>query len=252
MPARSRSAQDGIPLPGGPRDREEKDARRQTDRDAGQSQRSHGCPHQHAALDGTLGAGRARLPKEDHSAHLDEAGEREGPRHAEQHQGGNRGQGNASRRVHGVKEPQEHEPFADESVEWRKTANGGCPEREEPGCPRHRAPEPAKAAHLPGARGVQHRTGAEEKKGLEQPVIPYVQEPAGQGEEPPRGIAVLRGDERKAEADEDDADVLHAVVGEEPLEVVLAERERDSQHRAHDPERPPQPIRPRAAPASTR
>ena len=37
--------------------------------------------------------------------------------------------------------------------------------------------------------------------------------------------------QRQTEADEDDADVLHRVVGEQPLQVVLHQRVQHAQHR---------------------
>ena len=124
-------------------------------------------------------------------------------------------------RRHRVEQAEIDQPFADKTVERRQTGNGHRAEREQARRPRHRAPESAEPAHFARAGGVQHRTGAEEQKRFEQPVIPHMQQRAGQREPAPRGIAVRRGDHREAEADEDDADVFDAVIREQPFEIVL-------------------------------
>jgi hypothetical protein len=131
--------------------------------------------------------------------------------------------------AHGVEEAEVDEPLADETVERRQAGNRDRTEGEEPGRPRHRSPESAELTHLAGAGGVQDGAGAEEEQGLEEAVIPDVQERAGEGELPPGGVGVFGGDEGAAETDENDADVFDAVVGEEAFEVVLAEGEGDAE-----------------------
>ena len=51
----------------------------------------------------------------------------------------------------------------------------------------------------------------------------------------PRGL--FHGDQREAEPDENDADVFHAVIGEQAFQIVLAQRERDAEHRADHAQR---------------
>ena len=67
-------------------------------------------------------------------------------------------------------------------------------------------------------------------------MVPDVQERPGEAEHhqirPPEGAP----EQRQADAHADDADVLDAVVREQPLEVVLADGEGDAEHARHDPE----------------
>jgi hypothetical protein len=135
------------------------------------------------------------------------------------------------------------QPLADETVQGRQAADGHGAEGEKSCRPGHGPPQAAQAAHLPGARGVQHGARAQKEQGLEEPVIPDMEQPAGQGQDSPLRAPLVHGDHGEAQADEDDADVLHAVVGQQTLQVVLAQREGHSEDRAgasepgHDPAR---------------
>ena len=79
---------------------------------------------------------------------------------------------------------------------------------------------------------MEHRARAKKEQRLEEPVVPDVQETTGEGEPAPGGVAIFHRHECEPEAKENDADVFDAVVGEQALEIVLAERERHAEHRA--------------------
>ena len=96
----------------------------------------------------------------------------------------------------------------------------------------------------------EHGAGAEEQQALEQRVIEHMQQRRGEGERRrPRHAIRLEG-ERQAEAHDDDADILDAVVGEQALQVVLHQRVQDPHDAGHPGDRqhheaPPPVRRPR-------
>ena len=99
--------------------------------------------------------------------------------------------------------------------------------------------------HVTLSRRHQNSPGAEEEQALEQAVIEYVEQRGCQRQRRGGRHVVRRKGEREAEADEDDADILDGVVGEQPLEVVLhqgaqhAEHTGDAGNRDHDDAPPP-------------
>ena len=78
-----------------------------------------------------------------------------------------------------------------------------------------------------GVDRVDDGAGAEEQEGLEQGVVPDVQQAAAQAQDDPIRAAQRTTDHGQADAHDDDADVLDAVIGEQPLQVVLADGKRD-------------------------
>jgi hypothetical protein len=96
------------------------------------------------------------------------------------------------------------------------------------GGPRHPARETSQLVDLARSRALDDGTGGEEQQALEQAVVPGVQQRAREPERDQFALARRAAEERGAEAEEDDADVLDAVVREQTLEVVLADRERDA------------------------
>ena len=105
--------------------------------------------------------------------------------------------------------------------------------------------EPAQALHVALARGGEHRAGAEEEEALEHRMIEDVKQRRGQRQRRRREHVVGMEGEREPEADEDDADVLDRVIGEQALEIVLHQRVQHAQDRAgaaeeqHDRAPPP-------------
>ena len=74
---------------------------------------------------------------------------------------------------------------------------------------------------MAGSRAVQHAARALEKQALEEAVIEHVQERARVAQGRHRGIAISASEQANPDPEGDDADVLDAVIGEQPLEVVL-------------------------------
>ncbi len=85
-------------------------------------------------------------------------------------------------------------------------------------------------------RGVD-RAGAEEQQALEQRVIEDVKERGGESERRGERHAVRLERQREPEPDEDDADILDRVIGEQPLEIVLHQRVENAHHRGDAAER---------------
>ncbi len=107
----------------------------------------------------------------------------------------------------------------------------------------------AEMFHVALAGRIEHGTGAEEQKALEQRMIEYVEQSGSERERGGEGHTVRLEGERKSEPNEDDADILHRMVGEQPFEIVLHERVEHAHHRGHAAERehdqapPPLPVR---------
>ena len=85
---------------------------------------------------------------------------------------------------------------------------------------------------------VDHRASAEEEQGLEDRVVPDVKEAAAQAEDDPVRSAQRSSHQSQAKAHDDDADVLDAVIGQQPLQVVLADRKGHSEDAGNDAEAP--------------
>ena len=111
------------------------------------------------------------------------------------------------------------------------------PTRKGEGGLRHAVDEPAEMLHVALAGRGQHRAGAEEQQALEERMVEDVEERRGQRQRRGAGHAVGPEGERQAQPDEDDADVLDRVVGEQPLQVVLHQGVEDAHHRGDAAER---------------
>jgi len=202
----------------------------QADGRAQQRQHGHGRAHGQGRLVG-LGRGLgARLAQKRRAVDLHEAGHGQRAdhgqdRHAEHGRGGRAGCG------HGAQQAQVHEQFAHEAVEGRQAADGHRAREEGQGGPGHGLGQPAQLVQLARVRAVVHRPGAEEQQRLEQAVVPDVQQAAGHAQGDPLRMAGSAAEGGQAQAHEDDADVLHAVIGQKALQLVLA----DGQDHAEEP-----------------
>ena len=78
--------------------------------------------------------------------------------------------------------------------------------------------------HVALAGRAKHRARAEEQEIFEQRMVEHMQQRRGEGER--RGPAEAKGLEAEGEtkADEDDADILDRVIGEQALQIVLHQR----------------------------
>ena len=98
------------------------------------------------------------------------------------------------------------------------------------GHPLQQPPEPVDLAR---ARRMGDGTRTQEEKALEQSMVEHVQEAAGKAQHRHDGRAVADAQQTDAQAEADDPDVLHAVVGEQSLDVVLREGEKHADHPGH-------------------
>ena len=174
----------------------------------------------------------ARPAEEGHAEGLDEAG---------------RGQRRRKRQQRADRRHQNLRPHCGTSgltrIAWKvshsetKPLSGGSAEmaaaadQEGEGRKRHAVDQAAQLLHVALAGRRQHGAGAEEQQALEQRVIEHVEQRRRQRERRGQAHGVGLEGERQAEADEDDADVLDRVVGEQALQVVLHQRVQHAEHR---------------------
>ncbi len=177
---------------------------------------------------------RARPAEKRDAERLDEARRRERCREREQcADRGNQELEQPLRQGRAKEDGLEREPFGDEAVERRQRRDRGRADQKGEGRERHAMDQPAEALHVALAGAREHRAGAEEQQALEHRVIEDVEEGRSQRERR-RGRHLVRLEgERQAKADEDDADVLHRVIGEQALEVVLHQGVQHAHHRGH-------------------
>ena len=135
-----------------------------------------------------------------------------------------------------AEQAQVDEQLADEAVQRRQPADGDRADEESQRGSRHGLGQAAEAIDLAGAGGMHHRSGAEEQERLEEGVVPDVQQGPAQAQDDPIGPPQRAADQGQAEAHHDDADVLDAVIGQQPLQVVLADGKGHAQHARDDPQ----------------
>ena len=182
---------------------------------------------------------------------LDETGRRERARQRQQRAAtGNRKWTSGSGRAPGTRSRNAWNV----SHSLAKPLRGGSPEiataptRKNSAGPRHPPQQAPEFLDLPRAGRHDHASGAEEQQSLEDRVVQHVVEAGGDAD---RGQSLAVHRERHhagAQPEQDDADVLDAVVGEQPLEVVLHQR---IQHAENRRERPDQRGRGRPTTAGT-
>ena len=217
--------------------------------DAPGGQGEQPAAHRPRRLDG-LGAGMAARRSEQHEADdLDEAVDREcsGERQ--------RGQGQRSRdagrdavRQREMKQRLQRQPLRDEAVQRRDPGDRPGADQEGGAGPGHATQQAAQAIQLEVVDGALERAGAEEQERLEDGVVDRVQQRRGERHARPAGLTLLAQDQRGAEAEQDDADVLDRVQREQALQLMLEEGVDDSaegrdraqrDHRHAEPERRP-------------
>ena len=195
---------------------------RDADEHADGGQHGHRNNHHGRRLPGPHGVGTARAAQESRAAHLDEAGHRQRADHG-QDGSGDRGARHTGRQAR--EEPQVDQQLAHEAVQGRQAADRDSPNQEKRGRPGHGLCQAAQTVDGPGACRVDDRTRAQEKQGLEEAVVPDMEEAARHAQHKEFGTAARAAQHRQPHAHQDDADVLDAVVGQEPLDVVLRHRE---------------------------
>ena len=127
------------------------------------------------------------------------------------------------------------EPLGNEAVERRDSRDGKGTDEEADGRDRHAAEQAAHLLHVARTRGIEQGARAEEQLALEHGVVERVVE--GGHERDRRDDVVARGVRRhgRADTEQDDADVLDGVVGQQALDVVLVEGVDDAQTDEMDP-----------------
>ena len=132
--------------------------------------------------------------------------------------------------------------LADESIERRQSADRNGPRDKHRRRPRHALGQSSERIDLPRMRRVNHGAGAEKQQRFEQTMIPDMQQASGQAQHHPFGLTGGTSQQRDAEPHQDDADVLDAVIGEKPFEIVLGDREDDAEQPADHAQQKNQPT----------
>src|SRR6516225_1013190 len=83
---------------------------------------------------------------------------------------------------------------------------------------------------------MDDRAGAEEQKTLEKGMIPDVEKSSGHTENHPVVASHSSAEKSQANPQDDDADVLNAMVGEQAFQVVLANGKGDTQDARQNPQ----------------
>src|ERR1035437_2650917 len=130
-----------------------------------------------------------------------------------------------------VRERLQPQPLRRESVQRRQPGDGHRADEESAARPRHSPQQPAKLIELETAHRSLQRARAEKQQGLEDGVVGDVQQRSGKSDCGPRGVPRVGEQERRAETERDDADVLDRVIRQQALEVVLDERPQDPAQR---------------------
>ena len=143
--------------------------------------------------------------------------------------------------------PQERlvdDPLAHEAVEGRQSHDRHRTHQEcDPG-QGHAPRQATQAVDRPRSRRPVHGARPEEQQALEERVIQRVENRPGESERRNDGQVIAHAERADPEPEKNDPDVLDAVVGEQPLQVVLGERPHDAEHPRQDPDDQHQPAPP--------
>ena len=197
-------------------------ARQDAGQEAQRGQHQHRGEREAVDLVSLCGRRAARAAEEGDAERLDEAGRRQRRRQRQQRPDRRHQEFEAPlRQLGALQDRLEGQPFGDEAVERRQRGDRDAADQEGEAGERHAVDQPAQVLHVALAGGRQHGAGAEEQQALEQHVVEDVEQRRGQRQRrrPAHAVGLKRHGE--AEADEDDADILDRVVGEQALEVVL-------------------------------
>ena len=212
------------------------EGRHASDEGAAEGQDRHGREHADGRLPDSsrepARIGAAGRAEKGDPVDLHEAGQGQGADCREDGRRHDRRRDRLARQPDRPEEAEVYEKLAHEAVQGGKAANGHRADEKEGGGPGHGFRESAHEIDTPRPRAADRRSGAQEKERLEEAVIPDVEEAARQAEDQPIAPMGRAAEHREAEAHHDDADVFDAVVGQEPLKVVLGYREDDSEKAA--------------------
>ena len=164
-------------------------------------------------------------------------GERDGREHGDDHDELVTLHGSVEQRLVG-------EPLGHEAVEGRDGRDGERADQEADGRGRHAAEKTAHLLHVARTGGVEQRAGTQEELALEHRVVERVVEGGHEREHGDTGLTERHGGHGGADAEQDDADVLDGVIGQQALDVMLLQGESHAEDRRdrtedHDHEAPP-------------
>ena len=195
-----------------------------------------------------LAAFGARTAKEGYSERLGEAGGGERGREREQRADRRRQYlQHPGRQLRTEQDGLKRQPFGDEAVERRQSRDGGATDEKRQSRPGHIVNEAPQMLHVAFARRRQHGARAEEQQALEERMVERVQQSGRHRQRRGRRHAEHLERQREAKSNEDDADVLDRMVGEQALEVVLHQRVEHAEQRGAAP-RPSGPARSTTSP----
>ncbi len=81
-------------------------------------------------------------------------------------------------------------------------------------------------------RGVLHGAGSKEQEALEDRVVEHMQQPGGKANDRERRYVSREPKHAGTDAEQDNPDILDAVIGKQPLQIVLRQREQHAENAA--------------------
>jgi len=174
------------------------------------------------------------MPEKDRAERLGEAGQRQSAdqrQAADDNHRGNRGVEAPDDPV--LERTQVDQELADEPVQGRYAADGDRADQKGRGRPGHASDKSAQQVEVARPAAVQDCAGAQKQQSLEDGMIDHMKQPARKAEDRQRRRMDVHAQQAQAQAHRDDADVLDAVIGQQPLEVMLRQREQHAQDAGH-------------------
>ena len=132
-----------------------------------------------------------------------------------------------------VKQSLEREPLAREAIQRRKPRDRDGTDQEACASHGHPSQQSPELFDLARAGRDDDAPGAEEQQALEDRVIQYVIETRGDADRRETRLTTGHGNHAGSDTQQDDADVLDAVIRQQPFEIVLHERIQHAQHGRH-------------------
>ena len=203
----------------------------QSEHDARRGQSGHRDQLDPTDLAGARSLWAAGHREEADAERFDEAGDREGSGQGERAAGHQRDDGHERLAQRPTKTEQRlhRQPLAREPVERGQSGDGRAANEERDRGDRHPVDQAPEALDLPGPHRAVDRPGAEEQEGLEHGVIDHVEQRRTQSQDDDRVGTRAAARQRDPQSEQDDPDVLDAVVREQPFEIVLHQRVQHTQ-----------------------
>ena len=154
-----------------------------------------------------------------HTHHRQRAGDRQANRQQ-------RPQQTANKQVTGAhfEEGLVDDPLAGEAVQRRQGRHRHQPHQHGEGDQRHFFTDAAELFDIAMAGAEPHRPGAEEQRSFEQAMVDQVIHAADEAQHHQRAVAGGHAGDEGAQPEQDDADILQGVIGQQALNVMLHQR----------------------------